>query len=258
MPVGSGSIDISVDTSGDTDSDMPGNLIITVADTGIGIFLTGHVVIGFHQFFQRTYYERHRCSDFMRYVGEEAQFRLIYLFGVFLLHLFVLLLYAYACHTPSDQCYADNGIESDETTIIIDVAHPWWTAWWMKLIYIIVLAGIALVAWRMARIRLKEKHEEVQRYIFRSRGRIECLAKVVDKRHYLDFGKPELHLVFVNLSYVHQLIYQAQYAVGIALYESVLFLTGHVVIGFHQFFQRTYYERHRCAPQHQYNQLQRT
>lgn len=56
----------------------------------------------------------------------------------------------------------DNGIESDETTIIIDVAHPWWTAWWMKLIYIIVLAGIALVAWRMARRRIKEKHEKME------------------------------------------------------------------------------------------------
>ena len=56
----------------------------------------------------------------------------------------------------------DNGIESDETTIIIDVAHPWWTAWWMKLIYIIALAGIASIVWLMVRRRINDKREKME------------------------------------------------------------------------------------------------
>lgn len=55
-----------------------------------------------------------------------------------------------------------DGVPSDnETTLIIDIAHPWWATWWMKVLY--VLAFTAVVYLVYARMKANERRRFILR-----------------------------------------------------------------------------------------------
>lgn len=57
-----------------------------------------------------------------------------------------------------------DGVPSDsETTLIIDIAHPWWNTWWMRVLYVLAFVGVVYVLY------MRMKANERRRFILRQK-----------------------------------------------------------------------------------------
>lgn len=57
----------------------------------------------------------------------------------------------------------DNGIESDVTTLTIDISPVWYRSWWAMLLYALTAVAIGFFAWWQYRVYRKQKLESLER-----------------------------------------------------------------------------------------------
>lgn len=55
-----------------------------------------------------------------------------------------------------------DGVPSENvTTLIIDIAHPWWNTWWMRVLYVLFFVGVVYLAYM--RMKTNERRRFIQR-----------------------------------------------------------------------------------------------